>query len=612
MSHYKSNLRDIEFNLFEVFEAQDRLGTGPYSEMDVETARDILEEVERLASGPLAASFVDADRTPPVYDPVTCTVTMPEGFKASYKALIDSGFWNLDLPQHLGGPGAPPSLRWAASEMLLGANPPAFMFMSGPGFAAILDHLGNEEQKKIAHLMLEKQWGATMVLTEPDAGSDVGAGRTKAVQQPDGSWHITGVKRFITSGEHDMTDNIVHLVLARPEGAVGGTKGLSLFVVPKFHFDVETGELGERNGVYATNVEKKMGIKASTTCELTFGDKGPAVGWLVGDVHNGIAQMFKVIEYARMMVGTKAIATLSTGYLNALDYAKNRVQGGDIAAFHDKHSPRVTVTHHPDVRRSLMMQKSYAEGMRALVMYTAWWQDQVELNEAGAPSPVDLDLAERMNDLLLPIVKGVGSERSYEQLAQSLQTFGGSGFLQDYPIEQYIRDSKIDTLYEGTTAIQGQDLFFRKMVRDQFQAITRLGGDIQDFAKGDAGNGRLAKEREMLGKGLEDVQGIIGALGGYAMKSQEDPRELYKVGQNTTRLLLSLGDLVIGWLLLRQAAIAITRLDGDLSLTDREFYEGKVAAARFFAHQRFPLLAAERSIAEAADNDLMDLHEAAF
>ena len=612
MSHYKSNLRDIEFNLFEVFEAQDRLGTGPYSEMDVETARDILEEVERLASGPLAASFVDADRTPPVYDPVTCTVTMPEGFKASYKALIDSGFWNLDLPQHLGGPGAPPSLRWAASEMLLGANPPAFMFMSGPGFAAILDHLGNEEQKKIAHLMIEKQWGATMVLTEPDAGSDVGAGRTKAVQQPDGSWHITGVKRFITSGEHDMTDNIVHLVLARPEGAVGGTKGLSLFVVPKFHFDVETGELGERNGVYATNVEKKMGIKASTTCELTFGDKGPAVGWLVGDVHNGIAQMFKVIEYARMMVGTKAIATLSTGYLNALDYAKNRVQGGDIAAFHDKHSPRVTVTHHPDVRRSLMMQKSYAEGMRALVMYTAWWQDQVELNEAGAPSPVDLDLAERMNDLLLPIVKGVGSERSYEQLAQSLQTFGGSGFLQDYPIEQYIRDSKIDTLYEGTTAIQGQDLFFRKMVRDQFQAITRLGGDIQDFAKGDAGNGRLAKEREMLGKGLEDVQGIIGALGGYAMKSQEDPRELYKVGQNTTRLLLSLGDLVIGWLLLRQAAIAITRLDGDLSLTDREFYEGKVAAARFFAHQRFPLLAAERSIAEAADNDLMDLHEAAF
>jgi alkylation response protein AidB-like acyl-CoA dehydrogenase len=613
MSHYKSNLRDIEFNLFEVFGAQHRLGTGPYSEIDTETAREVLGEVERLATGPLAASFAEADRNPPVYDPATCTVTMPEAFKASYRALMESGFWNLDLPRHLGGTHAPPSLRWAASELMLGANPPAFMYMSGPGFAAILDHLGNDEQKRIAQIMIDRQWGATMVLTEPDAGSDVGAGRAKAVQQQDGTWHITGVKRFITSAEHDMTENIIHLVLARPEGARGGTKGLSLFVVPKFHFDHETGELtGERNGVYTTNIEKKMGIKVSTTCELTFGDKEPAVGWLVGDVHDGIAQMFKVIEYARMMVGTKAIATLSTGYLNALDYAKNRVQGGDLAEFADKDAPRVTITHHPDVRRSLMMQKAYAEGMRALIHYTAYYQDQVELNEAGSPAEVDLDTAERMNDLLLPIVKGVGSERSYEQLAQSLQTLGGSGFLQDYPIEQYIRDSKIDTLYEGTTAIQGLDLFFRKMVRDQFQSLTRLGGEVQDFAKGDAGNGTLAVEREMLGKALEDVQGIVGALGGYAMKSQTDATELYKVGQHTTRLLLCLGDLVIGWLLLRQAAIAIEALGGSPSDKDRAFYQGKVAAAKFFAHQRFPLLAAERSIVESADNSLMELDEAAF
>ncbi len=332
----------------------------------------------------------------------------------------------------------------------------------------------------------------------------------------------------------------------------------------------------------------------------------------MGDVHDGIAQMFKVIEYARMMVGTKAIATLSTGYLNALEYAKNRVQGGDLAEFADKDAPRVTITHHPDVRRSLMLQKSYAEGMRALVHYTAWWQDQVELNLLGGDAEVDLDLAERVNDLLLPIVKGVGSERSFEQLTQSLQTLGGSGFLQDYPIEQYMRDSKIDTLYEGTTAIQGLDLFFRKMVRDQFQALTRVGGEIQDFAKGDAGNGKLAKEREMLGKALEDVQGIVGTLGGYAMKSQQDKTELYKVGQNTTRLLLCLGDLIIGWLLLRQAAVAVEALAGDVSDKDRDFYNGKIAAAKFFAAQRFPLLTAERTIAEAADNDLMDVDEAAF
>src|SRR3954447_9774163 len=222
-----------------------------------------------------------------------------------------------------------------------------------------------------------------MVLTEPDAGSDVGAGRTKAIEQPDGSWHIEGVKRFITSAEHDMTENIIHLVLARPEAAGPGTKGLSLFVVPKFHFDPETGELGERNGAYVTNVEHKMGLKASTTCELRFGENPdvPAKGWLVGDVHEGIAQMFQVIEHARMMVGTKAIATLSTGYLNALEFAKTRVQSADLTRASDKTAPRVTIINHPDVRRSLMTNKAYAEGMRSLVLYTSTVQDRIVVGE---------------------------------------------------------------------------------------------------------------------------------------------------------------------------------------------------------------------------------------
>ena len=459
--------------------------------------------------------------------------------------------------------------------------------------------------------MIEKRWGATMVLTEPDAGSDVGAGRTKAFDNGDGTWRIEGVKRFITSGEHDMTDNIVHLVLARPEGAGAGTKGLSLFVVPKYFVDLETGELTGRNGVYATNLEKKMGLKVSTTCEMTFGEKEPAIGWLVGDVHDGIAQMFKVIEYARMMVGTKAIATLSTGYLNALEYAKNRVQGADLTQMTDKTAPRVTITHHPDVRRSLMLQKSYAEGMRALIAYTAYWQDMIELAEAG-DTEIDLDMAERMNDLLLPIVKGVGSERSYEMLAVGLQTFGGSGFLQDYPIEQYIRDAKIDTLYEGTTAIQGLDFFFRKMVRDQFKSIFYLAAQITETVKGDEGSGQLAAERELLGKALEDVQGIVGILGQWAMASQQDSREIYKVGLNTTRLLMATGDLVIGWLLMRQAEVATKALAEGPSERDRVFYEGKIETARWFARNRLPLLAAERAVAEATTLDLMDLPEEAF
>src|SRR5829696_3239748 len=541
MSHYTANLRDLEFNLFEFLDTKDRFGTGPFEQMDADTARGVLSEIRKLAEGPIAASFVDADRNPPVFDPATHSVTLPESFKKSVKAIEDGEWYRLDLPEHLGGFGAPHVLTWAAFEMILGANPAVFMYGSGAAFAAILDEVGTPDQKRLAELMLEHKWGATMVLTEPDAGSDVGAGTTKAVQQPDGSWHITGVKRFITSAEHDLSDNIIHLVLARPEGAKAGTKGLSLFVVPKFHVDLETGELGERNGAYVTHVEKKMGLKVSTTCELTFGDGPvPAQGWLVGEVHDGIAQMFKVIEHARMFVGAKAIATLSAGYQVALDYAKNRVQGADLTAT-SKDAPRVTITHHPDVRRSLMLQKAYAEGMRALYLYTASFRDQVTAAEAaGTADSEQAVLAAKVNDLLLPIVKGFGSERATQLLtAESLQTLGGSGFLQDYPIEQYIRDSKIDTLYEGTTAIQGQDFFFRKIVKDQGRALGHLAKEIEAFVASQAGNGRLKVERGLLAKALEDANAIVGAMINDLMSADArseggDLRNIYKVGLNTT------------------------------------------------------------------------------
>ncbi|MQA17049.1 MAG: acyl-CoA dehydrogenase, partial [Pseudonocardiaceae bacterium] len=619
--HYKSNLRDLEFNLFEVFGVQQRLGTGPFAEMGRETAHDVLTEVERLAAGPLADSFAEGDRNPPVFDPDAHTVELPEAFKKSFETLWDGEWYRLDLSSELGGFGAPATVRWAASELLLGSNPAAFMYMAGPSMAQVLHRNGTPEQQRWAHIMIDQGWGATMVLTEPDAGSDVGAGRTKATLQPDGSWHIEGVKRFITSAEHDLTDNIVHLVLARPEGpgidSVPGTKGLSLFFVPKFHFDGETGELGERNGAYVTGVEHKMGLKVSTTCELSFGQHGtPAVGWLVGEVHDGIAQMFQVIEYARMMVGTKAIATLSTGYLNALAYAKDRVQGADVTQLHDKTAPRVTITHHPDVRRMLMLQKSYAEGLRALYLYTACYQDQITLGEQ------DAEMAERVNDLLLPIVKGVGSERAYELLALSLQTLGGSGFLQDYPIEQYIRDAKIDSLYEGTTGIQSQDFFFRKIVRDKGQAIGHINSEIQAFLdshedsadsrSAQAGNGRLKEERALLATALADLQAMLGAMIGYLTSAQEDPRSTYQVAQHTVRFLDSAGDVLIGWLLLRQADVALAALDGGPAERDRAFYEGKVGAASFFAKTVLPELTARRAIVESADNALMDLPEAAF
>jgi alkylation response protein AidB-like acyl-CoA dehydrogenase len=620
MGHYRSNVRDLEFLLFELLGRQRVLGHGPYEEVDADTAREMLREAARLAEHELADSLLQSDRTPPVFDPATHTVRLPEAFKRSYQAYLDAEWWRTDVPAELGGTLIPPSLRWAIAELVLGANPAVHMYSAGFAFAKVLHELGTPDQRRLAQHMVEQQWGATMVLTEPDAGSDVGAGRTKAVQQPDGTWHVTGVKRFITSAEADFYDNVVHLVLARPEGAGPGTKGLSLFVVPKFHVDLATGAVGDRNGAFVTNVEHKMGLKVSTTCEVRFGevDGIPAVGTLLGEVHDGIAQMFKIIEFARMMVGTKAIATLSTGYLNALAYAKERVQGADLTRMADKAAPRVTITHHPDVRRSLMLQKAYAEGLRALVLFTASQQDAVDAAEqTGGASSGDAALAARVNDLLLPLVKGCGSERAWVLLGtESLQTLGGSGFLQDYPVEQYVRDAKIDTLYEGTTAIQGQDFFFRKIVRDRGGALAALSAQIHEVVKGDAGNGALATERELLGQALEDVQAIVETMVGSLMaadpRSGGDPANLYTVGQNTSRLLLATGDLVVGWLLLRGAEVALAALEREVSAADRAFYTGKVAAARFFARTVLPRLSADRAVAEGVDNALMDVPEDAF
>lgn len=456
MGHYIANVRDLEFNIFEVLEVDAVLGAGQYSELDADTVRTILSEAARLAEGPVAETFAFADRNPPVFDPDTHTISVAPELAKTVQAIKDAEWWRLGLAEEIGGMPAPPPLAWAVNEMIFCANPSASFYCLGPFMAQALYAEGNEEQKRWAAEGVERGWAATMVLTELDAGSDVGAGRSKAIEQPDGTWHIEGVKRFISGGDvGDTADNVFHLVLARPEGAGPGTKGLSLFYVPNYLFDPDTFELGARNGVFVTGLEHKMGIKSSPTCELTFGATDvPAVGYLVGGVHNGIAQMFTVIEHARMTIGVKAAGTLSTGYLNALAYAKERVQGADLTQMTDKTAPRVTIMHHPDVRRSLMTQKAYAEGLRALYMYAAAHQDDALAQQV---SGADHEMAHRVDDLLLPIVKGVSSERAYEILTESLQTLGGSGFLQDYPLEQYIRDSKIDSLYEGTTAIQALD-----------------------------------------------------------------------------------------------------------------------------------------------------------
>ena len=608
MSHYTANLRDIEFCLFDLLGREKVLGKSIYSDLDRDTAMGMLEEMKRLCENDLAASFVEGDRVGAILNKETGNVTLPESFKKSYKAYVDGEWWRLDAPVDLGGMKVPASVRWAIAEMVLGSNPAIHIYASGYAFAQVAHVLGTDVQKKMAKHMVERHWGATMQLTEPDAGSDVGAGRTKAVEQPDGTWHITGNKRYITSGDADFYDNVMHFVLARREGGGPGTKGLSLFLIPKFIFDFETGELGKRNGVYVTALEDKMGLNVSATCEVNLGEKEPAVGYLLGDVHQGIAQMFKIIEFARMMVGTKAIATLSAGYQQALSYAKTRVQGGDMKVMNDKASPRVTIIKHPDVRRSLMVQKAYSEGMRALVLYTASIQDEIELARAAGDAD-KLEDMEKLNDLLLPVVKGFGSEKSWTLLGtESLQTFGGAGFTRDWPLEQYVRDAKIDTLYEGTTAIQGLDFFFRKVVKDGGRALGLLGKEIQTFAEA---GGAHAEEKQALLKALGDLNGIIGVLVGHAMASQEKSEEIYKVGLNTSRALMAVGDIIISWLLLRQADIAAEKLAAGAG-KDADFYTGKIASAKFFVTTVLPHITADRKIVEGTDSSIMEIPESAF
>ncbi|MFP3881802.1 MAG: acyl-CoA dehydrogenase [Actinomycetota bacterium] len=597
MSHYKSNIRDIEFNLFEVNRIQDYVGSKAWEGLDRDTMGDILAEVERLATEDYAASYEDQDRIP--LELVDGEVELPESVKASVQAFKDGGWDKFGLPEEMGGMSAPPSLTWATSEMLLAANTTAQFYAGGNLFARVLFEEGTEEQKEIARIWADNAWAGTMVLTEPDAGSDVGAGTTKAIDQGDGTWHIEGVKRFITGGEHDITENILHLVLARPEGAGPGTKGLSLFLVPKYLVN-DDGSLGERNGVVATNIEKKMGLKGSTTCELTFGMEAPAVGYLVGDKHDGIRQMFRVIEYARMLIGTKAMGTLSTGYLNALEYAKERKQGADLTRATDKTAPRVPIIDHPDVRRMLMTQKAHAEGLRALVMYTAWVQDQAILHP-------DDDKWERRSDLLLPLVKGYSAEKAYDLLSTSLQVMGGSGYTMDYPIEQYIRDAKIDSIYEGTTGIQAMDLFFRKIARDQGETLAKLAAEITEFVKGGEDADALAEEREMLAGMLDDTQAHLGAMVEHLMASMGgQAEEIYKVGFQTNALLESMAETVIVWQMLRQSEIAVERVDED------PFYRGKVESARWLVRHVAPKASMRRAAAEAEDASLMDLPVEAF
>ncbi len=610
MTHFKSNLRDIEFNLFEVLDRQELFGSAPHEDLDEGTARGILAEVERLAAGPLAESFADADRQPAVFDPATHAVTMPESFARSFRAWMDAEWFRLELPPGLGGSAAPRSLCWGVAELMLGANPAVWMYGSGAAFSKALYLIGTDEQKRV------RQAGRRTAL-DGDDGADrarrwVGRRRGPDQGHQAAGRHLAHRGRQALHHERRARHGREHLPLRA--GQAGGRwsrapRACRCSWCPST-WSTPTAQLGERNGVYATNVEHKMGLKVSTTCELTFGAEHPAIGTLVGDVHDGIRQMFMIIEHARMMVGTKAIATLSTGYLNALDYAKNRVQGGELAKMTDKTAPRVTIIHHPDVRRILMLQKAYAEGMRALVLYTATFQD-AEPARPGGRRPDERAIA--MNDLLLPLVKGRrlrAGLRDADAVAADLRRVRVPAGLPARAVHQGRQDRQP---VRGHDRDPGHGPVLPQDRPEPGPGLDLAAQPDQGHRRGDNGNGRLKKERAALARATDNFEAMVNAMHGFLASSLEQPGEMNKIGFNTTRLLLALGDLVIGWLLVRQSEVATAALDaGSASAADTAFYLGKVAAARFFAETVLPRLAAEREIVETTTTDLMDLPEAAF
>lgn len=588
MNHYRSNLTDIRFTLRTLLDTPSYYGTGPWKDIDQAQAELILTQLDQYCrTSRWPASFATVDRAELTVNPAG-DVTIPADLADALSEYYQSGWHLLGVSPTLGGIGAPATLQWAATELLAGSHAAASLWPIGSLMANIIAQEGTTGQRNtIAQPMVDNAWGATMMLTEPDAGSDVGAATTRAEKVADNGhddlgsiWHLTGVKRFITSADATpLHPNTVHLVLARPGGARGGTKGLSLFLVPKLHITGE--QQGGRNGVRVTRLEHKMGLNGSATCEVTLGQDGPpCVGYLLGDTHDGIRQMFHVIEYARLMVATKAMATLSTGYLNALDYARSREQGSDLRS--SRNGKKTRIVEHPDVRRMLLDQKSHAEAMRAIVLYIGWIQDQAVL----ASGTEDAAAWHQREDLLLPVAKGWTSELAYRLLGESsLQTLGGSGYTTDYPIEQYVRDAKIDTLYEGTTGIQAMDLMWRKIARDNGQTLSWLIGEIHHTATTTGKNDPLVTERAILADSATALSRHVGTLAGHGLAAAggEDENRILTAALHTTSLLHTFGETVGAMLLVRQAEhVHKLREQGDTSTYPATYLDGKAATCRWF------------------------------
>jgi alkylation response protein AidB-like acyl-CoA dehydrogenase len=612
MSNLIMDMRDARFVLYEQL-GIDKLCERPrYADHSKEVFEMVLDEAEKMAVNIIEPTYVESDKIGAVYDPKTKTVTTPPSFKKALEAYKAGGWIAMAESPEVGGQGLPYALYMSCMEIFVGSN---FAFVAFPGLshgsARMIEVFGTEEQKNTyLYKMYEGEWLGTMCLTEPGAGSEVGALKTKATANPDGTYSIVGNKTFITSGEHDLAENIIHMVLARIEGDPPGTKGISIFIVPKF-LPKADGTPGEPNDLYCAGIEEKMGIHGSPTTQLVFGDNGKCVGWMLGDRMKGMKIMFMMMNEERMFVGLQGLSTSSAAYLHAVKYAKERVQGIHYTKMQEKDSPSVPIIQHPDVRRMLTRMKAYVEGMRGLQYYMGYCIDNVETTEGE-----EKVRWQGLLDLLIPICKGYETDMVWDITGQAIQVYGGYGFTRDYPVEQYARDCKIASLYEGTNGIQAMDFTFRKMLlnglvnfgffKEEVKKVTDAADKIVDLkpystAVKDALAGMedaVAYQQGLLGKGK------MGLIFGNAVPLME-----------------MMGDLVMGWQLLWQMTIAYPKLEGlkgealakkVADSIETAFYAGKVQGAKYYIGNLLPRIKGKVAQLKSEEDAYLEIADESF
>ena len=606
INRYKADLREFQFLLFEQFKLGEVLSKAPFEAWGEDEVKTTLAECyrwNREVAGPLNA----------IGDAEGCKlengrVKTPTGFKDAWKSLYEAGWKSIGVPAEWGGAGSPKSVQILVEEMLSGSNP-AFNMYPGLAYGAseVIEIFGTEEQKKLfCPRMFGGTWGGTMCLTEPQAGSDVGSARTTAKKNADGTYSISGTKIFISGGDHDCAENVIHLVLARVEGAPAGTKGLTLFIVPRVRANAD-GSLGELNDVQVSALEHKMGINGSATCVVNFGENGKCIGVPVGgesELNKGMPQMFKMMNGARIAVGVQGVAVASTAFLNALEYAKDRKQGASISHWKDATAPRVSILEHADVRRMLLDMKARVEGIRALAIKLTSHEDR----RMASKDEKEIAYHQGQVDLLVPLVKAYGSDQAFRVCETAIQTYGGAGYTRDYPVEQYCRDSKIFSIYEGTNHIQAMDLVGRKLGQAGGANLQAFLGDVLAFVQKNKDHKALGAQVKALGTAQE-------ALAGSAMKFLMwfQTGNMAMVPLNANRFLEMMSEVAVAWLLLDGAVLASEKLAGVAEgHPDKAFYEGKVQAALYYARTVLPGVELKAKLMGDEDRSPLEISDAAF